>query len=836
MRTELRPDLDQARQFLQTLAAQDPSPSGNSDPAFTFQTFDDSKEKNKLYLARILHGTFSDLSNELVSLNRQGAGVFVCVNRTDLLGRTEKNISSVRGLFVDSDDGPVKDTAVRPNILVESVGGQHAYWLTPRGEIELDAFSALQHGLANSMSTDPKVRALPQVMRIPGFFHQKKEPRLVRLLHAEAAPLHSVQSLMEGLRIDPQSHETNVVHFSKEKLAESQGDKIERCRRYMQKAEPAIEGRGGDLHTLRVAMIGGDFDLSDSEFWPILADWNSTCQPPWSDEDLQRKLVRANKYRRRPYGWRLVEDKKVVFIDGAAGDVPPGYWERVMAEADEALHHAQEADGWDNDAPPPRPPRRGSGSGGSGGGGRRGGDGDGDDPFGTSAYSPQHGPAPAEALSPRVMGEMMIRSKGILQHVSKAIYLYDGRVWNETSRDHVKGIAMQFDHFSFTTDRRRTETVNHVLARTQLSHVEWNNIQKFEVPLRQGVLNVINKTLRKHSPRDFLDTYIPHKWDPDAACPTWMRCLEDWFRGEADKKLALQEFFGYILLAGTNEYKKALFLYGESNTGKSVVASVAREMVGISNLCQVRLEDMDDPKKRSPVKGKLLNLITEVGEWSTLNDSGFKMLVSTGDPVEIEKKFVNSMTIIPTCKHMIATNNLPRITDQTKAVYNRLLILEFKNIISQNQMDPHLLDRLTDEMQGILAWAVEGACRLVESSGNFTRVESSENIIKDYKETNNEVTQFIEHGGVVCRDPEGMMSTTQFRDDFNKYKGGKPVSARMILKWARAAGLDVPAEKRNGYRQVVGVRRLSQQEQAEAGGQLHLLHDGRRKKDREYDI
>ena len=247
-------------------------------------------------------------------------------------------------------------------------------------------------------------------------------------------------------------------------------------------------------------------------------------------------------------------------------------------------------------------------------------------------------------------------------------------------------------------------------------------------------------------------------------------------------------------------------------------------------------DDMDDPKKRAPIKGKLLNLITEVGEWATLNDSGFKMLVSTGDPVEIEKKFVNSMTIIPTCKHMIATNNLPRITDQTKAVYNRLLILEFKNVLSQNKMDPHLLERLTAEMQGILAWAVEGARRLVESSGNFTRVESSEQIIREYKETNNEVAQFIEHGGVVCYDPEGYISTTQFREDFNRYKGGKPVSARMIIKWARAAGLEIPPEKWNGYRRVVGVRRLTQQEQAEAGGQLHLLRQTRRKAERDFEI
>lgn len=58
----------------------------------------------------------------------------------------------------------------------------------------------------------------------------------------------------------------------------------------------------------------------------------------------------------------------------------------------------------------------------------------------------------------------------------------------------------------------------------------------------------------------------------------------------------------------------------------------------------------------------------------------------------------------------------------------------------------------------------------------------------------------------------------------------------MIIKWARSAGLDIPPEKWNGYRRVVGVRRLTQQEQAEAGGQLHLLRQTRRKAERDFDI
>lgn len=824
--TRLRPDFDEARRFLNAL---DPDPQAR----FTFQTFDDSREKSKFFLARIIHGSFDEAKDQLDRLNQQGAGVFVTVNQTDLQGRTKSNIRSVRSIFVDSDDGPIKWPAAghpEPSIVVESIGGQHAYWLVEQGSVELDEFSWIQSGLARALGTDPAIKGLQTVMRMPGFWHRKSDARLVRMSKCSPTERHRPEDIVRAFKISADhddAAESNIVQFDKTKLEPHQRNKVERCRQYMSRVGPAIEGDGGDKTTMITAMIGGDFDLSDDEFWPIFQDWNTTCHPPWNEADLMDKLKRCHKYRTNAYGYRLVESKNVVFISDRKAE-EDAYWERVLSEED---YYASSQREYRDDCGHGGTPGNGGGDGGDGDGD---GDGDGGPQDGPSTSPRKDGPvlstfspiwteAPDAAASPRVMGEKMLRENQIMQHVSKAIYRYDGKVWTSVSKEFLCGMAMEYDYFEYTTDIRRKKTVDYALARNQKHEIQWNCIKKFEVPLKGGVLNVLNGKLRDHHWGDFLDACLPLEWNPRATCPLWYRCLDDWFHGEEDKKLALQEFFGYIILSGTNEYKKALFLYGESNTGKSVVASVARELVGLANLCQIRLEDMDDVKKRAAIKGKMLNLITEVKAWSTLSDSGFKQLVSTGDPVEIEKKFVNSMTIIPTCKHMIATNNLPQITDQTQGVYNRLLILKFDHVIPKSKMDPHLLDLLVQEMEGILVWAVEGARRLVESSGVFTRVASSDAIISEYKETNNRVKMFIEHGGVVVEEPDAKIRTNRFRELFNRYKGGKPVGARILINWCRSAGLDVPDKKFGGYRCVVGVRELTAAEQAEGGGQLRIL-------------
>ena len=70
----LIPDLGMAETFLNAL-----DPKGR----FTFQTFDDNKERKGRSFARIFHGSLSEHAEELAALQQRGAGVFVMINEGD---------------------------------------------------------------------------------------------------------------------------------------------------------------------------------------------------------------------------------------------------------------------------------------------------------------------------------------------------------------------------------------------------------------------------------------------------------------------------------------------------------------------------------------------------------------------------------------------------------------------------------------------------------------------------------------------------------------------------------------------------------------------------------
>jgi replicative DNA helicase len=71
---------------------------------------------------------------------------------------------------------------------------------------------------------------------------------------------------------------------------------VDRARKYLAKVPPAISGSKGHhqtFHAACVLVLG--FGLSDQEAYTLLAEWNLTCQPPWGEHDLRRKLSEAAK-------------------------------------------------------------------------------------------------------------------------------------------------------------------------------------------------------------------------------------------------------------------------------------------------------------------------------------------------------------------------------------------------------------------------------------------------------------------------------------------------------------------------------------------------------------
>jgi hypothetical protein len=155
---------------------------------FEFLTFDDNKDRDDKSLTRTFFGSLAEHAASLQRLNDRGAGVFVTINETDGKGRKTENIVRVRAVFIDLDGAPLAPATQRkPHIVVKTSPGKfHVYWLVHG--MPLQDFSAVQKALIEFFNSDDLIFDLPRVMRLPGFFHCKHEPFLIRIHSARQAP------------------------------------------------------------------------------------------------------------------------------------------------------------------------------------------------------------------------------------------------------------------------------------------------------------------------------------------------------------------------------------------------------------------------------------------------------------------------------------------------------------------------------------------------------------------------------------------------------------------------------------------------------------------------
>ena len=113
-------DDEQSQSFLKLL---DPNAS-----CFTFQTFDDDRTRKNPALTRIIQSP--PPARDELKLNEQGAGIFVTINETDGKGRKSENITRVRAVWQEDDDGFDGPFPLHPSMVVEtSPGNYHRYWL-----------------------------------------------------------------------------------------------------------------------------------------------------------------------------------------------------------------------------------------------------------------------------------------------------------------------------------------------------------------------------------------------------------------------------------------------------------------------------------------------------------------------------------------------------------------------------------------------------------------------------------------------------------------------------------------------------------------------------------
>lgn len=304
--------------------------------------------------------------------------------------------------------------------------------------------------------------------------------------------------------------------------------------------------------------------------------------------------------------------------------------------------------------------------------------------------------------------------------------------------------------------------------------IDISNIDDSFIPVNNGVFNLNSEELIPYDDSMFFTRKSPVNFIKEADCPKFLEALREIVCGDERLLMCIQEIFGYTLINNTKG-ERAFYFIGVGSNGKSFIAEILANMVGVANVSNIPLSRFSEKFGTEGLIDKSVNIANENEIGNAISTENLKIFVS-GDRTSIARKYKGDLNYKSTCKMIFLLNKLPDTLDNTHGYYRKILIVPFNRIFQQEEMDKNLKEKVLEELSGVLNWAIEGAKRLINNDYKFTECEAIEKVTKAYKEEQNPVESFLKDALIY---EDGNSETKkEILDSYKLWIEGQNISSR----------------------------------------------------------
>jgi P4 family phage/plasmid primase-like protien len=503
--------------------------------------------------------------------------------------------------------------------------------------------------------------------------------------------------------------------------------RLERARAYLAHVQGAVSGEGGHDATLRAArLLLNDFAVPLEEAWPILCDYNKRCVPPWTEEELRRKLEAGEgQDAGHPKGCKLVDGDGLPSTSEAFDD-PHRLARGFLAQR---VWRYWKQEHW--------------------------------------RYVGTHYVAvPEEEVKgqlTRHVKEQFDRAYASLLRRAEAKHRDDVAAVQKCGLEPppFKAPPMAKVGRGLIGDVLQAfQSMAAVPGTVPQPSMLPDGTERNLIALTNGLLDLDTGELREHTPDWFSPVCLPYAFDATADCPKLKAALRLSLGGDPELERLLQEWFGYLLLRDTDQ-QKFMILTGEGGNGKSVVCAALEAVLGTANVSHVPLEKFGGEFNLASSLGKLANVCAEIGEIDRTAEGTLKQYTA-GDPMHFNRKGIAPIEARPTARLLLATNNPPRFSDKSSGMWRRLLLVPFV-VVPEEARVPGMdkvswWEKQPGELPGILNWARVGLARLKEQ-GRFTVPAACRAALEEHRLESNPARAFLLDN--YRADPEGTVKVPE---------------------------------------------------------------------------
>lgn len=318
------------------------------------------------------------------------------------------------------------------------------------------------------------------------------------------------------------------------------------------------------------------------------------------------------------------------------------------------------------------------------------------------------------------------------------LYIYENGVYRRNEKSINRKII---EIYPKATTRMQKEVKSYLLTMAPEVQLKYENVINF----RNGLFDLRTNQIILHSPKYFTINQINVNLNTNPVKVVAVdKFLDRISCDNCERKNAILQMIGYSMTSSV-EMQKAFVLYGKTaGNGKSTLLEIIEKLIRRENVSHVTLQDFVSNRfSVSEIKGKLVNIVSEMTKEFLKDSSVFKQIV-TGDTINVEEKFKDRHTIKPYAKHIFTANELPKVADTSNGYFRRLFIIPFEAVFTETEKSNFNFNELITQqaLEYLAAIALKEYIKAIREN-KFSNEEESKNIIETYKMDSNTVIAYL---------------------------------------------------------------------------------------------
>lgn len=620
-----------------------------------------------------------------------------------------------------------------PTIIVNSGGGLHAYWLLEQAvDVSGGNYAAVEAALrqlALVLAGDMSVAEIARILRLPGTLNSKDatralndgEPILCEVL-SDSGRVHDLDQLAEWLA----EQRPVLVAAAREAARPVQED--DPFVAYAREAgfNPAI-----DIDDELVAMEHGATGNRSIHATQLRVSASMIARG-YDDDEIVDRILRATEAAApgdAKWNWGREESAIRGMIRTGRGKgydrpKPALASSQPMTSGNNALKLVHDAD--KDQEPEPKKVRQ-----------------------------QRDNRSTTVAVGEAVIGVWRDRH-GPVMHTGGTTYAYEGGIWVQWDERYAQRLrAIIQEACASLGVEPKTALLNaakaYFMDRPELTKVNVEFDAHNLLIADDMALDPATMALIPHSPDHYALFKVAARIEGDRTIGAWLAFLGAAFSDTADGEqviLTLQEWFGTVFIrTRARALKKGLVIVGPSRTGKTQISQVLRGTLGPKHVCGAPMRDLEGRFGSEPFLGKRGWVADDaIGEGEFLDADVYKKVV-TGETYSVQRKGGQNIDVSFGFPVALTANSVPRVKDQSEAVYNRTLVLRMTQVRDEDEPEPAGYDSIAEkiiaeDLTGILWWAIEGWKRL-QARGRFQPPTVMVEASRAFQDDNNPVGAWL---------------------------------------------------------------------------------------------